>query len=119
MNSIEKFNLGYSIKNIPIPSRNQYLKALISKTEHFLKRLRWKAFFHDHQNEDFSAKNKETFGFKTPHTPPKHELLEKFEDDMYTLISSIEFRKGKSKFQRKLDEDLRELKKIGKSNCGS
>ena len=70
--------------------------------------------FYDQKNEDLPKENKETFGFKTPHTPHKHEMLEKFEDDMYTLISSIEFSKGKSDFQRKLDEDLRGLKTSGK-----
>ena len=33
----------YSMKNIPIPSREFYLKCLIEKTELVIKRLKWKA----------------------------------------------------------------------------
>ena len=29
-------NLGYSLKNIPIPSKNMYLKKLILQTENFI-----------------------------------------------------------------------------------
>ena len=38
-------NFQYSLKNIPIPKDNAYLKCLIDKTEHFIKWMRWKAFF--------------------------------------------------------------------------
>ena len=43
-------NLQYSLKNIPIPKDNAYLKSLIDKTEHFIKRIHWKAFFYDRDN---------------------------------------------------------------------
>ena len=35
--------MDYSDKNIPIPSRQDYKIHLISKTEKFIKRIRWKA----------------------------------------------------------------------------
>ena len=38
-------NFGYSWKNIPIPSKTNYLKCMIEKVESFVKRLRWKAFY--------------------------------------------------------------------------
>ena len=44
---------------------NKDTKAI---TEHFIKRLRWKAFFHDHGNDSTEEHQKETFGFKTPKT---------------------------------------------------
>ena len=46
MANMIKFNLGYSLKNIPIPPRNSYLKTLIVQTENFIKRLRWRVFWH-------------------------------------------------------------------------
>ena len=39
-----KINLGYSTKNIALPTRNEYMKRFIEKTEQFLRRLRWKAY---------------------------------------------------------------------------
>ena len=40
---METFNITYSNKNIPIPSKNEYKLKLIMKTENFLKRMCWKA----------------------------------------------------------------------------
>ena len=42
---MEQTRFKYSMKNIPIPPRNSYLKKLIEKTESVIKRMRWKAFF--------------------------------------------------------------------------
>ena len=44
---MESKNLGYSLKNIPIPSKASYLKSMIDKVENFIKRIRWKAHFFD------------------------------------------------------------------------
>ena len=35
----------FSLKNIPIPGKDAYLKDLIHRTESFITRLRWKVFF--------------------------------------------------------------------------
>ena len=35
--------MDYSGKNIPIPSKQYYKIHLLSKTEKFIKRIRWKA----------------------------------------------------------------------------
>ena len=40
---MEKVNFDYSIKNIPIPSRNKYLLEHMEKIEMVTKRMRWKA----------------------------------------------------------------------------
>ena len=45
------------MKNIPIPSRNTYIKKLIEKTESVIKRILWKAFFFE-QNKDKNKKNR-------------------------------------------------------------
>ena len=81
-------NIQYSLKNIPIPSSFDYLKCLVSKMEDFVKRLRWKAFWYekklreeaDRQNNtdnpgegeiEEDAETFETYGFKSPRTPPQ------------------------------------------------
>ena len=79
------------------------MKRLIEKTEHFLRRLRWKAhYFLSGQAE---TSNKETYGFKTRNSPPKINELIPFEEGMLNLIHNIEFDDNASKcrFQRTLN----------------
>ena len=42
---MDKKNLGYSKKNIPIASKKAYMKKMMEKVESFVRRLRWKALF--------------------------------------------------------------------------
>ena len=39
------------LKNIPLPTKDAYLKSLIHKLESFIKRIRWKAFFFENKNK--------------------------------------------------------------------
>ena len=50
-----KVNLGYSIKNIPIPSQKSYLLQLMDKIEMMIKRMKRKAI-HFSDNEDYINK---------------------------------------------------------------
>ena len=55
---MEGANLEYLFKNIPIPTKQHYLKYMINKVESFITRLRWKAYFFeksDQQNSDNSV----------------------------------------------------------------
>ena len=103
---MEKINLNYSTKNIALPSRNEYMKRLIEKTEHFLHRLHWKAHYFLSGQEETS--NKETYGFKSRNSPPKINELIPSEEGMLNLIQNIEFDDNASKcrFQRTLNTDI-------------
>ena len=103
---MEKINLNYSTKNIPLPPRNEYMKRLIEKTEHFLRRLRWKAHFFLSVEAD--TPHKETYGFKSRNSPPKINELIPFEEGMLNIIHNIEFDNNASKcrFQRTLNTDI-------------
>ena len=90
---MEKVNFNYSMKNIPIPSKNAYLKVLIFKLESFIKRRRWKAYFFEKPNEIDDATTVNNFGFKSILTPPKNEHLNAFEEDIYKLVRNSEFKK--------------------------
>ena len=105
---MEKFNIGYSTKNIPLPSQNDYLQRLIEKTEQFLRRMRWKAFFF--LNPDTSNSSKETYGFKSTKNPPPIDELKPFEDDMVRLVQSTKFKKVNNPFLSKLKEDTERIK---------
>ena len=79
---MERIDLRYSKKNILIPSRHDYKLQLVSKTEHFLKRMRWKALQFDGK---LPPSDKETYGFRTRKCPSTIEGLKKFEEDMWKL----------------------------------
>ena len=112
--SIKRFN--YSMKNIPIPSKNAYLKRLIEKVENVIKRMRWKAFFFErNENEDQDELNDEQnnqdhkYGFKSRKCPPQIEDMEKFEDDLLEMVKNIKFRKVHDEFQDSLREDIKRI----------
>ena len=114
-------NFEYSLKNIPSPSKAAYLKSLIDKVEHFLKRMRWKAFFFDKEPDLSSSSDSESneepvynYGFKTPRTPTKSIHLMAFEEDIYKLVQNIKFARGLNDFQQKLKRDVREIQSSNK-----
>ena len=107
---MEKFQLDYSDKNIPVASRTSFIKKFINQTENFIKRLRWKVFHYEKSKENTDETNNETFGFKTLKTPPKNCSLNEFEDDLFELIKNIEFTERPNDFQKKLAKDLKEIK---------
>ena len=82
---METKNLGYSVKNIPLSNKAVYQKELIGKTESFLRRLRWRVY-HYLSNAEENNEAKTNFGFPSPSTPPKNQILYNFENDMYEMI---------------------------------
>ena len=106
---MEAINLGYSTKNIPIPSKNQYLQSLIQKTETFIKNIRWRAYFFLHPGD--KPKLKENYGFKSTKTPPVVQELSKFEESLSKMIQDIQFRNVNDNFQKQLKKDLKQFKK--------
>ena len=106
---MEKFNIGYSTKNIPLPSQNDFLQRLIEKTEQFLRRMRWKAYFF--LNPDTSNSYKNTHGFKSTKNPPPIDELKEFEDDMLKLVQSTKFKHVNNSFLNSLKEDTERIKK--------
>ena len=112
---MDQVRFDYSTKNIPIPLRNSYLKSLIEKVESVIKRMRWKAFFFDRNEQDNDdAINNDNFGFKSRKCPPQNSELDKFEADLLDMVHNIKFRKVNHKFQNKLNEDISKIKKSTK-----
>jgi len=110
---MEKFNLNYSLKNIPTPNNNTYILKLIDKVEAVIKRMRWKLFWYYESNNNDDNNNtepqQENFGFKSRNTPPPQTELENFENDLFDMISSIKFRNRKDDFQKTLEDDIRKI----------
>ena len=105
---MEKINLGYSLKNIPVPGKESYMKNLLSMIESFLRRVRWKAYWFNNKKED-NAPKKETFGFNSENVPPMDDHLSGFENDMYELASTVQFRRVQNPFLHKLSADVRKI----------
>ena len=93
------FNFNYSMKNIPNYGKLQYQKALVNKTEHFIKRLRWKLFFIQNPLGQSEMQN---FGFNTTKAPPQIKELKAFEEELFELIRNIKFKPFYNTFQNKL-----------------
>ena len=116
---LERVSLGYSVKNIPIPSKSEYFKLFVLKQEAFARRLRWKAFFALDPNAKES--NIKTFGFKSTKTPPlpNHPLKSKiraFEEEFFSMVRKIQFRRHDNEFQRTLREDIKKNQNWRESN---
>lgn len=109
---MEKFEINYSKKNIPISSKNQYKLMLTSKVEKVLKRMRWKVleFLGKLDNDS----QKETYGFKSLKCPPAITELADFENDMMLMVKNVQFRQICNTFQNKLKSDIDEIKKSDK-----
>ena len=109
--TMEKVNLDYSTKNIRLPGKNEYLKRFIEKTEHFIRRMRWKAYHFLNGTESTAS---ESYGFKSRNSSPQIGELLPFEEAMAKLIQNIKFKDTKCSFQRKLNSDIKN--KIKKPN---
>ena len=80
-------NFNYSTKNIPVDGKDVYIKTLISKSETFVKNIRWRAFFY--LNPDVRMDKKETYGFISTKPSPIIQELKEFENDPGVLIQNI------------------------------
>ena len=117
---MDKANFNYSLKNIPLCTKNTYLNHLIPKVTSFIQRLRWRACIFlskkpnnlsdssDSENEN-DNQNKDHFGFNSPRSAPSVPALMAFESDLYALISNLEFSKNVSPFQKKLLDDVKSI----------
>ena len=102
------------MKCIPSAPKEMYMKQLMTESEKFIKRLRWKMCFH---KSSFHAKQRENYyGFKTEKTPPSDPDLDGFEKDVYLMIKNLKW--DSSKHQNELEREMRQDLKnqLGKKN---
>ena len=102
---MEVRNVGYSMKNVPIPPKQRYLKSIMEKAESFITRLKWKAHFDKNEH----SVNNMNFGFKSSFTSRQHELFSLFESDLHDIIRSINFKPVRNDFQ-KLTQDINNIR---------
>lgn len=108
---MERFNLGYSVNNIPLPTERQYKIQLIEKIEAVIKRMRWKAHYFDTQEKGGKENILfDTRGLKSDKCPAPKKELKDFEKDLFDLVKKVKFRKTTDEFQRKMKKDIKEIK---------
>ena len=76
--NMEQVNLGYSMKNIPVPSENTYLHMMVNSAEKLIHNLKWKSFFYLKPNSRSATKG--TFGFKSRAPAPQVPELRNFKN---------------------------------------
>ena len=104
---MDRIRFNYSLKNIPVPGKKQYLKQLLDKTEQFVKNIRWRAFFF--LNPTATSDVKETFGFRSTRPTPVITELKEFEDGMLNIVQNIKFRSTTSPLQREMEGDIKRI----------
>ena len=109
---MEKIDINYSNKNIPVLSKYQYKIQLISKGEKVIRRMRWKSL--EFLDKLSSNVTKEIYGFKLLISPPAVEQMADFEFDLMNMIKSLEFRKVNNGFQEELKSDIGQIKNDNK-----
>ena len=108
---MERLEINHSLKDIPIPTKDNYLLILTAKMEDLIHRMRWKAHLSD---KEIDPNSESKFNFKSQKTPPKCKYLEPFELDLLDLVNRIEFDGKISKYQRKLQNLVGTIKRSKK-----
>ena len=103
-------SLGYSLKNIPIPSANANKKRLIEKEESVVKGVRWGAFHFLKGDEGNTDSRPANFGLKSRKFLPQIDELKPFEDNLMKIIENIEFRRVSDPFQNALKKDIQAIR---------
>ena len=109
---MDSIDFGYSMKNIPLASKESYKYKLIDKTEKPLKRIRWKAHFFDKHNDSNKKKSDpiiNAFRLKSRKFPLQIPEMNEFENDILRMIENIEFRRVSDEFLKKLYKDIRKI----------
>ena len=110
---LEKVNFGYSMKNIPIPSEQEYFLEMINAVEVLVHNFRWESYFFLNPNATPIAK--ETYDFKSTNTAPKVKELKELENYLFELIRDIKFDYSfTNSFQQKLKQDKSSIQKESK-----
>ena len=104
---VNQVSFGYSVKNIPIPSKKEYILKLTHSVREVVYRLRWRV--DKCKNPEKYLSNKETFGFRSTKPAPYRFELQEFENKMEELVQNVEFRYVSNSFQTKLESDIQNI----------
>ena len=104
---VNQVSFGYSVKNIPLPSKKEYILKLTHSIREAVYRLRWRV--DKVKNPLKYQSSKETYGFRSTQPAPFRPELQEFESKMQELVQNIEFRNVTNSFQTKLESDIQNI----------
>jgi hypothetical protein len=105
---MEQVNCGYSMKNIAIASKKEYILGLTHSRREFVNNLSRRVKFY--LNPRKSNEVKETFGLKsTKRAEPVPEMKE-FEEKLNDIVKNVKFWDKSNSFQIKLSTDINNIK---------
>ena len=110
---MKKSNVNYSKKNILTALIAQYKLMLISKIEKIINRMRWKVLEFLGKCDSNSNKNQK-YSFKALKCPPTVKEMVQFQNDLLLLIQNLKFKKVHNDFQKRLRDDVKEIKASNK-----
>ena len=102
----------YSLENIPHPSYHCLPTSINGENSGFRQNISMEGFFYLDSCEGSDCTKKEVYNLKSENTPPNNKLLEPFEADLFKLIRKVKFRRDYNIFQKKLNKDIKEVKKF-------
>ena len=95
---VASFNIDYSLKNIPVCSKSEYLDLFVARLAQFIRNIKWKAWHI--MCPDAKHTHKDTYGFKSRRAPPAYcarnygeewTKLKSFEMRLYDMVRQIRF----------------------------
>ena len=101
-------NYNYSMKNVPIPTDEQYQLELLHSIHSVSSRCQWRAAHYLDPN--LSRNNKETYGLKTSKAPPLVKELKVFQDGLCDIAKNIKFKRVRNNFLNSLKSDIRSMR---------
>ena len=95
------------MKNIGLPTHNQYRRSLLQKVESVTQRMRWKAHFYSNGE---TRNDKHFYGLQSNNNAPPVSQLKAFEDDLGKLVHNVSFRRINGPFLNNIKKDLKNIK---------
>ena len=105
----KRFRPEYSLKNIPFPSKHQFILSLTDKIVNSFREC------NRNPKELQLEQRKREIQMKSQKTPPSNKTLDIFEEELFKVIRKINFKKWKKKFQTKIEKDFKEIKNLKRS----
>ena len=135
VDKMQKIDIDYSLKNIPLQSKKSYQKDLVKNCQKLCWRVRWKALkgwgCFDDPTTGARPVRKNYYGFKTNKTPKlptaaefphidwskikeEVEILKEFEEELFKIPTKVKFKFFDNPLQRTMRNDLRTVHSSGK-----
>lgn len=92
---MERVTAEFSLKDIPLPTLDEFKKSYLVQANNFIKNLRWRVLFSDKKHKDSNNVDTSTklFPFKSRKCPPSTKELDGFEKDLLNVTAEIKPRK--------------------------